>query len=121
MMAEISKGNTALPTRRFPVLLVDVAARFEAFTSDESLTRAPDYPTMTVDEIKALRIGDLATDPAIMFWWTSSAHLEQSFAIINDCRFRYSTCAVWEKTECAPRQRIFLPPAARDLAGLFAR
>jgi N6-adenosine-specific RNA methylase IME4/uncharacterized ParB-like nuclease family protein len=102
-IAEISKGNTALPTGvRYPVILADPPWFFQAYTSDEANHRAPEYPTMTLDEICALPMRDLACDPAILFLWVTSAHLRLAFDVVEAWGFSYSTCAVWCKSDCAP-------------------
>ena len=55
------------------------------------------YPTMTLDEICALKVQDLATPDAVLFIWTTSPKLEESFAAIRAWGFEYRTCAVWVK------------------------
>jgi hypothetical protein len=60
-IAEISKGNTVLPTGvRYPVLHADPAWLFKAYTSDEANHRAPDLPPL----ITSL-IGDRRRNSAI--------------------------------------------------------
>jgi N6-adenosine-specific RNA methylase IME4 len=99
---QIARGNTPLPTdKKYPVIYCDPPWYFEPYGSD-NYDRAPGYPTMTLDEICALPVCDLATDPAILFLWTTASHLEQAFKVINAWSFKFSTSAVWIKTDCAP-------------------
>jgi N6-adenosine-specific RNA methylase IME4 len=101
-IGEISKGNTPLPSgRRYPVILADVAWQFAAYgpAGDD---RAPDYPTMSLDQVCTLPVGELATESAILFAWTTAPHLEQSFKVIAAWGFTYSTGMVWVKTGGAP-------------------
>jgi len=62
-----------------------------------------DYPTMSLPEVCALPVGDLATPDAMLFLWATSAHLEQAFAVINAWEnFAYSSSIVWVKTDRNP-------------------
>jgi transcriptional regulator with XRE-family HTH domain len=67
-IAEISKANTALPGgARYPVILADPPWRYEnppMGGGNRSIENH--YPTMTLEEICALPVGDLATDDAIL-------------------------------------------------------
>jgi N6-adenosine-specific RNA methylase IME4 len=103
LIGEISKGNTALPLGvRYPVILADPPWLFEGYTSVEAYERTPKYPTMSLVEICALPVRDLACDPAILFLWSTSAHLRLAFDVIEAWGFSYSTSAVWCKSDCAP-------------------
>lgn len=61
-------------------------------------TRDLAYPTMTVDEICALPVCDLAEDDAHLYLWTTNGYLPQAFAVIESWGFTYSTTIVWAKT-----------------------
>ena len=61
-LIKISRGNGPLPTdQKYPVIYADPAWKFNFSTS---LNRSFEnhYPTMTLDEIKALNVSELATD-----------------------------------------------------------
>jgi len=57
------------------------------------------YPTMTIPELCELPINDLSTDDAVLFLWTTSPLLEDSFKIVNAWGFRYKTSFVWDKVK----------------------
>jgi hypothetical protein len=60
---DINRNNTELSTAvRFPVVLADPPYFFETYASADANERAPEYPTMTVQEISALPVRELATD-----------------------------------------------------------
>lgn len=42
------------------------------------------YPTMTIDEIAALPIADLATDDAHLWLWTTNQFLEDGFRVMRE-------------------------------------
>jgi N6-adenosine-specific RNA methylase IME4 len=97
-LAEISANSAELPTgQRFPVLYADPAWHFEPYDSVTGTQRSPAYPTMTADEICALQVAQLATDDAILFLWTTSAHLEDGFQVIKAWGFEYAANIVWVK------------------------
>lgn len=96
-ITEISLGNKELKTgQRYPVILADPPWRYE-FSSTESRAIENNYPTMTLEEINKLPIQDIATKDSILFLWTTSPKLHESFAVIDAWGFTYKTCAVWDK------------------------
>lgn len=55
------------------------------------------YPAMELEEICALPVRDLALDDAVLFLWTTSPHLKESFRVIDAWGFTYKTSFVWDK------------------------
>lgn len=53
------------------------------------------YPSMTVDEIKALQVP--AANDAHLYLWTTNGYLRQAFDVIEAWGFTYSTTLVWAK------------------------
>jgi N6-adenosine-specific RNA methylase IME4 len=99
-IAEISKSNKALDIeKKYPVILADPPWYFEPYSGNG---RAFPYPTMTIEEICALPVRDIAYDDSILFLWTASSHLQLAFRVMEAWGFRYSTNAVWTKSDCAP-------------------
>ena len=56
------------------------------------------YPTMTVDEIKALKVKHIKARDSVLFIWTINKYLEQSYTVARDWGFEPSTMLVWDKT-----------------------
>jgi N6-adenosine-specific RNA methylase IME4 len=77
----------------FPVLYADPPWRYE----DAEPTRAVEnnYPTMSLDEIKALEVP--AAADSVLFMWTTSPKLSESLEVMEAWGFTYRTCAVWVK------------------------
>jgi hypothetical protein len=66
----ISSGDTALPSRqRFPIIYADPPWQYEHPLS-ESRRVDNHYPTMELDAICALPVGQLATPDALLFIWS---------------------------------------------------
>lgn len=96
-IAEISAGNEELGVAgRYPVLYVDPPWRYE-HVKTESRAIENQYPTMSLDEIKALPIDDVAFDDCVMFMWATSPKLAEAFEVLKAWNFSYRTCAVWDK------------------------
>ena len=56
-----------------------------------------DYPTLTVAEICALSVDDLAADDARLFLWTTNRYLRDAFTVCEAWGFSYSQTLVWCK------------------------
>ena len=56
-----------------------------------------DYPTISVDEIGAMPVGDMLADDAFVFLWTTQKFLPDSFAILNRWGLKYRFTMVWHK------------------------
>ena len=94
----ISTENAPLGAiaERYPVIYLDPPWRYE---HAESVSREIEnqYPTMSLDEIKAMPINDIAFDDCIMFMWATSPKLHEAFQVLEAWGFSYRTCAVWDK------------------------
>jgi N6-adenosine-specific RNA methylase IME4 len=61
------------------------------------------YPTMTLEELKALDVEGACAEDALLFMWTSSPHLPQAVALMSAWSFEYVTVAfVWDKQRVNP-------------------
>lgn len=60
-------------------------------------SRELEYPTMTVEEIKALPVKDIADKNAHLYLWVTNQHLPDAFEVIRSWGFKYSTTLVWCK------------------------
>lgn len=58
------------------------------------------YPTMTIDDICALPVSDIAADDCVLFMWTCWPVLQKSFRVLEAWGFTYKTCAFsWMKAD----------------------
>jgi N6-adenosine-specific RNA methylase IME4 len=97
---EISKQNAPLPCdRKYPVILADPPWKFEAYDAESGMERAAEthYPTLTIDEICALPVADLATTDAVLFLWCTSPHLPDALRVVESWGFSYRANIVWVK------------------------
>jgi N6-adenosine-specific RNA methylase IME4 len=76
------------------------------------------YPTMSMLELEALPVRDLAhPDGCHLFMWTTGPHLQAAIALMNTWGFRYSGVAfTWAKLKRShdPMQLRILPSADGD-------
>jgi N6-adenosine-specific RNA methylase IME4 len=97
-LVEISRGNTDLPFgRRWPLLFADPPYRYEHPTFGSSRDIEEHYPTMTLEEICALPVAQIAADDALLFLFVPPPILEQAFEIGRRWSFQYRTGLVWDK------------------------
>jgi N6-adenosine-specific RNA methylase IME4 len=82
--------------KRYPVILADPPWNYAAGFSDRSVLNH--YQVMPTEEICQLPIGDLTTDDAILFLWTTNTHLfPDAFKVMEAWGFEYKNHMVWVK------------------------
>jgi N6-adenosine-specific RNA methylase IME4/ParB-like chromosome segregation protein Spo0J len=87
---QLETSAPTLPTGPFQVIVADPPWRYE---SGGSLP----YPTMELEDIKALAVRDIADDDAILWLWTTNAHLRVAFEVVDAWGFEYRTLLTWVK------------------------
>lgn len=55
------------------------------------------YPTMSVDQICAMPVGDLAEDDCHLWLWTTNQHLRDGFRVMEAWGFKYLAPIHWVK------------------------
>jgi N6-adenosine-specific RNA methylase IME4 len=94
-----------LPARSAGVILADVPWHFRCYTNDVG-SRDPrrHYHTMSMVDICALPVNDIAAKDCHLFLWVTGPMLEHSFNVIAEWGFTYSAIAfTWVKLK---RNRI---------------
>jgi len=135
----LSNRSAPLPRdRRWPVLLADPPYPFTAYAAsglDRSAERH--YPTLSINEICALPVADLATSDAVLFLWCTSPRLPDGLRVMSAWGFEYRSSLVWIKDRVglgfwARNQHEHLlvgalgrmrspPPAARPASVIISR
>ena len=85
--------------RKYNTIYADPPWQFQNRTGKvapehKRLTR---YETMTLDDIKALPVADLAGDKAHLYLWVPNALLPDGLAVMDAWGFEYKGNIVWEK------------------------
>lgn len=98
-LAEIATGNADLSIgQRFPIIYADPPWQYEN-PPIGATSRAIEnhYPTMTLDEICALPVSEIATDDALLYLWATAPKLAECMKVIEAWGFEYRTNLVWDK------------------------
>lgn len=91
------KTTPPLPPDKYTLMHADPAWRFGDGTTDPSRAIENQYPTLSLDEIKALPVQDIAAKDCILFMWTTAPLLAESIEVLAAWGFQYKSCAVWDK------------------------
>jgi len=89
-------------TKKYDVILADPPWSFRVWSKDTGQGRsaASHYPTMTLDEICDLPIGDLAADNCALFLWAVWPRIFDAKKVIEAWGFEYKTKAwTWVKAK----------------------
>jgi len=78
----------------FDVILCDPPWRYD-FAETKNREIENHYPTMSIDEMKALEIP--AGKDSVMFMWATAPKLKEAIGVLEAWGFEYKTCAVWDK------------------------
>jgi N6-adenosine-specific RNA methylase IME4/ParB-like chromosome segregation protein Spo0J len=87
---ELHAASPELPTGPFQVIVADPPWGYD---SGNSLP----YPTMDIAEIKAMPVAEIADENAILWLWTTNAHLRVAFDVVEAWGFEYKTLLTWVK------------------------
>lgn len=85
-----------VPDGKYNVIYADPPWKYD-FGFDIHGAADRHYATLTPDEIAALPIKGLFEDNAVLFIWTTSPKLEETFKVINGWGFVYKTSFIWDK------------------------
>lgn len=86
--------------KKFDIILADPPWRFEVW-SDKGKDRSAEkyYPVMTLEDIKALPVGNLGSDNSVLFLWVISPMLRQGIEVVEAWGYTYKTVGfAWAKT-----------------------
>lgn len=87
-----------LPEGRFGAVLADPPWAFSTWTP-KGLGRSPQrhYPCMSLSEIAALPVSDLAADDCALFMWATFPMLPQALVLMAKWGFVYKSGGAWAK------------------------
>jgi len=88
----------------------DTRVKRNVGTRTNSPTRPLPYPTMTVEEIAALPVADLAADDAHLYLWLTNRYVAAGYDIVRAWDFRPVSLLTWCK-----------PPMGMGLGGAFVQ
>lgn len=94
---EIAKEPPPLPTGPFRVIVADPPWQYENRPDDPAHRAANPYPSMSVTEIAAMPVRDIAHKDSILWLWVTNSHLPEVWGIVDAWGFTYKTMLTWAK------------------------
>lgn len=81
-----------VPRKKYALIAADPPWLHKTY-SDKGQGRGPGrhYRTMTIEQIRALPVKEIAAKDCHLMLWTTQPHLEQAFDVIRDWGFKYSS------------------------------
>lgn len=97
--AQLAERQRALPQKKYGVIVADPEWRFEPYSRDTGMDRAPDnhYPTSDTLDIIARPVGAIAADDAVLWLWATAPMLQQALAVMKGWGFDYKSHIIWRK------------------------
>jgi len=99
--AELVKNIEEFPTEKYRVIYADPPWKYgDTLSGDisESYGGAEKhYPSMSITELCALPVGEMADDNAVLFLWVTSPLLFECEPVFRAWGFEYKTSFVWDK------------------------
>ena len=111
----------ALPNRRFDIIYADPPWHYNGKMQFDKTGKSIEqidlskkifissaafkYPTLKLDDLKAIPVCRIAKDDCLLFLWTTNPHLAQAVDLGHSWGFEYKTVAfVWDKMNHNPGQ-----------------
>jgi N6-adenosine-specific RNA methylase IME4 len=96
---DLSARITALPDKRYGVIVADPEWRFEPYSRDSGLDRAADnhYPTSATAIIASRPVGEIAADDCLLGLWATVPMLPDALAVMDAWGFAYRSSMAWVK------------------------
>jgi len=82
------------PNKKFQIILADPPWRYD-FSKDNSDKIEKHYPTMSLEEIKSLKIP--VAKNAVLYLWATAPKLIEALEVMKNWGFTYKTNMVWDK------------------------
>jgi N6-adenosine-specific RNA methylase IME4 len=94
---QIAKEPPPIPKGPFRVIVVDPPWTYDKRAEDPTHRAALPYPSMTIEQIKALDVAGLAGPDCVLWLWTTNAHMREAFGILDAWGFTFKTILTWVK------------------------
>lgn len=97
--ASLGARIVALPERRYGVIYADPEWRFEPWSRESGMDRAPEnhYPTSDTGAICARDVAAIAADDCALFMWATVPMLPDALRVMGAWGFCYRSQIVWIK------------------------
>jgi N6-adenosine-specific RNA methylase IME4 len=99
-----------LPRGHFGCILADPPWHFQSYDGVSCVPTTADdpYSTMTLDDLKALPVADVAADDCLLVMWVVSSHLPQALELGATWGFTYRSLGpIWPKEKHPGQPEMF--------------
>ena len=88
------------PNKRYNVILADPPWRFKLYSAKGVNKKSANgqYDTMTLNDLKALPVADIAAKDCCLFMWATFPMLREAFEVMDAWGFSYKSGGAWPKT-----------------------
>lgn len=93
----IAQEPPPLPEGPFRVIVADPPWVYQKRREDPSRRGIVTYPDMSTEEICALPVAMIAADDAVLWLWTTNAHMRNAFSVVDAWGFAEKTVLTWVK------------------------
>ncbi len=96
---DLGAKQKALPDKTYGVILADPEWRFEPYSRETGMDRAPEnhYPTSPTETIAARPVAKIAAKDCALFLWATAPMLPDAMAVMAAWGFTYRTHCIWRK------------------------
>jgi N6-adenosine-specific RNA methylase IME4 len=97
--ADLGAKQRALPDKRYGVIYADPEWRFEPYSRETGMDRAPEnhYPTTPTNDIVLRPVGTIAAKDSVLFLWATAAMLKGALRVMDGWGFEYKSHLIWAK------------------------
>ena len=96
---ELGEKQTALPDKKYGVIVADPEWKFEPYSEETGMDRAAEnhYPTTETKKIKVRDVGAISADDCVLFLWVTNPMLPAGLAVMKAWGFEYKSNYCWGK------------------------
>lgn len=96
---DLGAKQSALPTKKYGLILADPEWRFEPYSRETGMDRAPDnhYSTSPTEEIANRDVRSIAADDSILLLWAIAPMLPDALSVMIAWGFEYKSHLIWDK------------------------
>jgi N6-adenosine-specific RNA methylase IME4 len=97
--ARLGAKQRALPERRYGVIYADPEWRFENWSDETGMDRAPEnhYPTSDLETICQRHVASIAAEDSVLFLWATVPMLPEALQVMARWGFTYRSQFCWAK------------------------
>jgi N6-adenosine-specific RNA methylase IME4 len=99
-LKNVLKAGQPIPDGKYRLIYADPPWNYEVYDADTGTGRSAEshYPTMELEDIIKLPVGNLAHDDCVLLLWVTNPQLPAAFKVIEAWGFEYKTVAfTWAK------------------------